>query len=372
MGHSVDFWVARGAWPIFKSQFPRSKLISSDNIFRFAPENLSQTWRFLPAFAWRMVTPWFARSAGDYDVVFACAQFVYEVGPAIRLANDCSAALVAKIHHVISSQRASDRFFDRLSIWSERIASRWLNRRFHALLCSTPQIGRNFNDLERDLRLEPSLLHPTGYGVRLDSIPFNPDHPKEFDAVVLGRVHEHKGVLDLPQLWRLVRDRRPEARLAIVGEGPHRRRVTESFSRIGLGVETQAVHFTGGIDDSTKNAFLAKSRIGLSLSREEGWGLSIMEYLGAGLPVIAMEVPVFADIFLGRLDIVPQRDIPAMADKIIHWLDHPDLARQGALERRQFVERYDYRQVARRELAIMEDAVARHRAGLGPVRLGGT
>lgn len=357
-GHQTDFVVARAAWPVFAEQFPNSRLLSSDNLFDFT-KNLKQTWRYLPAFAWRMVTANFMRLPDRYDMVMACAQFIYEVRPALTLARRMNAAMAIKIHHVVASQRAPTGLFDRLHVWSERHTARLLNRHADVILCGTPLIARDYNAVEASLGLKPSPTVSTGYGVDLDRLPFSVDAPKRFDAVLLGRVHEHKGVFDAPPLWQTVRTRRPDAKLLVIGEGPHREELARRFEALGMGEKTGAVTFTGGISDAEKDALLPQCRIGLSLSREEGWGLSVTEFLAIGLPVVAMDVPVFRDVFPGQLDIVPQRDHAAAAERVLFWLEHPQQARERAVQGRQFIARYDHREVARRELAALQEAVAK-------------
>jgi glycosyltransferase involved in cell wall biosynthesis len=105
--------------------------------------------------------------------------------------------------------------------------------------------------------------------------------------------------------------------------------------------------------------------VGLSLSREEGWGLSVNEFLAAGLPVVAMEVPVFRSVFPGQLDLVPQKDIAATASRILHWLDHPEEARRQGIAGREFVQRYDHRRVAAEEIGILSAARATQLARQG-------
>lgn len=359
-GHVVDFLVARAAWPVFREQFPQSRLISSDDVFDFT-RNLRQTWRYLPAFAWRMVTPHFVRLPERYDAVLACAQFIYEVRPALTLARRMNAAMAIKIHHVVSAQRAPSGFFDRLHFWSEHHTAKLLNRHADLILCGTPLIAADYRALEERLGLKPSATVSTGYGVDLSRLTFSADGPKEFDAVLLGRVHEHKGVFDAPPLWQAVRSRRSEAKLLVIGEGPHREELRRRFAALGLGEETGAVKFTGGISDAEKDALLARCRIGLSLSREEGWGLSITEFLAVGLPVVAMDLPIFRQVFPAQLDLVPQRDPAAAAGRVLHWLEHPEPARERAAQGREFVARYDHREVARQELAALRGAIERRR-----------
>jgi glycosyltransferase involved in cell wall biosynthesis len=357
-GAKVDILVARAAWPIFHELFPESELVSSDDWFD-PSSRLGQTWRYLPAFAWRMASHRVAKFPASYDVVFACAQFVYEVGPARSIARRFNAALVAKVHHVLSAQREATSFFDHLHLLSERISARWLNREADAILCGTELIARDFNSLESRLGLKPSVTHATGYGLDLDAIPLSVDSPKEFDAVILGRVHEHKGVMDAIPLWVQVLKSRPGARLLVIGEGPHRAAMESRCIEAGI---SGAVRFTGAVRESEKSELLSRCRVGLSLSREEGWGLSVNEFLGTGLPVVAMEVPVFRSVFPGQLDLVPQQDVSAAAERVLFWLTHPDQARTRGIEGREFVRRYDHRTVAVREMEILQMAMERRGA----------
>lgn len=357
-GHTVDFLLGQAAFPSFQKLFPRSKLVSSDNFFD-STGKLAQTWRNFPAYSWRMVTSHFTRLPEQYDVVYACAQAFFEVYAAWIVSWRLHAALCVKVHHVVGLQRKHSGFFDRLYVTTERWSTRLLHRHADVLITSTPPITADFLELQRRLGLVPREPVTIGYGLDLQRLPFSPDAPKEFDAVLLGRVHEHKGVFDAPALWQAVRQRHPRARLLVIGEGAHRAELQRRFVALGLGPETGAVQFTGGIPDTEKDALLPRCRVGLSLSREEGWGLAVTEYLAFGLPVVAMQLPVFDQVFPGQLDVVPQADTSAAAARVIHWLEHPADAREQAVRGRAFVERYDYRTVAGQELAALEDGVKR-------------
>lgn len=45
------------------------------------------------------------------------------------------------------------------------------------------------------------------------------DHPKIYDAVFCGRIHPSKGIDELLEIWELVREKKPDARLALIGDG---------------------------------------------------------------------------------------------------------------------------------------------------------
>ncbi len=45
------------------------------------------------------------------------------------------------------------------------------------------------------------------------------DKPKIYDAVFCGRIHPSKGIDELIHIWKLVREKKPDARLALIGDG---------------------------------------------------------------------------------------------------------------------------------------------------------
>ena len=349
-GHQTDFIAARCAWPQLRELAPHSRLFSSDSVFD-ATRYLAQTWRYFPPYALRMASAHWQRLPERYDVVYASTQLIVEVYSAMILARRQGAKLAAKVHHVLAAQ-ATDRagFIDRLFLWSERRTTRWLNRRADLILCGTELVALDFSRLERALELRERATTQIGYGIDLSAMPYETNQPKQFEAVLLGRLHEHKGIFELPAIWKMVVAQRPGARLLIIGEGPHRQRMAEKFAEQGL---SERVTFTGGISEAKKNELLGQARIGLSVSFEEGWGLSINEFLGMGLPVVAYELPIFAHVFPGQLELVKVGDREAAAQRILSLLNDETLQREQGRRGREFVVRYDYRNVAKAELEAL-------------------
>lgn len=350
-GHPTDFLVPKCGFPQISSFCPNSRLISSDNIFD-ATKHVEKTWRYFPAYGFRMLTAHLTRLPERYDVVIASSQLIVEVYPAMVIARRQKAKLAAKVHHVLASQRNIATIFDRIFLWSERKTTRWMNRRAQLVICGTEFVKRDYHALEEKLGLP---RHPNtqvyGYGVDLANMPLAWDHPHEYDVVHLGRMHEHKGVFDLPYVWKEVIAKKPNAKLVVIGEGPHRSRTQAMFAELGL---SQTVTFTGGIPEKEKNDLLCRSRIGLSLSFEEGWGLSINEFLATGIPVVAYGLPIFDTVFPDQLIKVPVGNKSATARAILELMDSPTRQRELGLRGRQFVQRYDFRNVARQEFAALQ------------------
>jgi glycosyltransferase involved in cell wall biosynthesis len=99
--------------------------------------------------------------------------------------------------------------------------------------------------------------------------------------VFVGRLTEQKRVgLALDALARL----EPALRLTIVGDGPDRSRLERRATELGLG---DRVRFLGMIAPGAVGATLATADLFVFPAEAEGLGLSAMEALAAGVPVVA-------------------------------------------------------------------------------------
>jgi glycosyltransferase involved in cell wall biosynthesis len=288
-GHPTDFMVARAGFPQFSELSPRAELVSSDNIFD-ATRHLAKTWTYFPAYGWRMLNAHWTRLPHRYDVIVSSAQAIFELYPSMVLARRQKAKLAVKIHHVLGAQPERRGLFDRLFLITERMSVRWINRHADLLICSTGIVAADYRAIERNLGLKPRSSVEIAYGIDTETIRPDPSASKLYDAVFLARLHEHKGVFDLAPIWKGVVASRPDARLLVIGEGPRRLEIESIFREMGMG---DNVVFAGGVPERKKNELLRQSRIGISLSFEEGWGLSVTEYLASGLPVVAYALPVY-------------------------------------------------------------------------------
>ena len=349
-GHAVDFLAARVGFKQLRALAPGSGLVSSDNCFD-ATGRLHQSWRNFPAYAWRCMTARMTRFKEKPDVVYATCPFVVEAYCARVLARRLGVPWVMKVQHVLGAQANRTGFLNRLLLWGERKSTQWTNREAARVLCLSPPVARDYAKLEESLGLRPVDPVVVGSSIDLGQFQVLKEEEKTHDVVFLGRMHELKGVFDLPRVWGAVLKERPEARLVVIGEGPHRKVVEAEFAAAGL---ADNVEFTGGIPEKQKNDLLARARVGLSLSSEEGWGLAVNEYLACSLPVVAYDLPVFREVFPNCLEDVPQGDWEKAASKIVSLLKDANRCRERGQAGREFVQRYDYREMAREELAVLE------------------
>lgn len=352
-GHPTDFVVAKAGFTQLRQLAPKAGLISSDGIFD-ATRNMSKTWQNMPAFLYRMWNAHWLRLREKYDVVYASGPFIFEVYAARVLARRLGAKWVAKVQHVLHSQPKRDGLFNRMFLQSERISTRWMNRKAAAVMCLSKVVQDDYRTLETELGLTPSASIQVGCGIDFGAMLDGREEQKEYDVVMLGRIHEQKGVFEIPGIWRDVLDKHPKARLLIIGSGPHRAAMEEKFNNLGV---ADSVTCAGSVEEKRKNELLARSRIGLSLSYEEGWGLSVTEFLASALPVVAYRLPVFEQVFPDQLEFIAPGDASAATHEIVALLNDEGRRVQRGGAGREFARNYDFREIAKEELQILQAVV---------------
>jgi glycosyltransferase involved in cell wall biosynthesis len=152
--------------------------------------------------------------------------------------------------------------------------------------------------------------------------------------VSVGNLLPAKAYDVMLQALALVRPSFPEVRLLVAG-GRDPRQLQRLAAQLGI---EDAVTFLGLRTDIPD--VLAAANIAVSSSDHEGSPLAAMEYLGAGLPVIATAVGGMPDLITsGETGILVQRRDPsALASAIQQLLANPDQARamgeQGRIRQR--------------------------------------
>lgn len=157
-----------------------------------------------------------------------------------------------------------------------------------------------------------------------------PQEPATF--VVLGTIEARKNHALLLQVWQRLVERLGDAcpRLVIVG-----RRGWEADNVFAL-LDTHdfkgKVIEAGPLDDADLAKVLGSARALLFPSHAEGFGIPLVEALAAGLPVIASNLPVFAEVAGNIPELLPTDEIEAWVEALIDYAapDSPWRARQLA------------------------------------------
>ncbi len=137
--------------------------------------------------------------------------------------------------------------------------------------------------------------------------------------VHLGRLRKYKSAEVAIRAMAPIRAALPEARLSIIGDGPHRAALEREAKRLRLG---DAVEFKGYMDREELVEFLNRSHVLFNPSPKEGWGLTVVEAGACGVPVVASDRPGLRDsVCAGETGyLVPYGDVRAFAEKALFLL----------------------------------------------------
>lgn len=206
-----------------------------------------------------------------------------------------------------------------LKAWPFRLLKRWVLRRADIMTVVSQAMVAQVHALQPDCHVQVEPM-----GVDLVST-FHPEPAilrSRTKALFVGRLVEKKGVEHLLKAWPIVLQRRPDARLEIVGfgalEGALRR------LQVKLGLE-ESVSFLGPISQSRLPDFyrsaatLVAPFVAAGDGDQEGLGLVMVEALGCGCPVVAGDVPAVRDVLGDGLAglLVDPRDSNRLADAIV-------------------------------------------------------
>lgn len=194
-----------------------------------------------------------------------------------------------------------------------RLMMRYLSRRFDRCIviseaARVAAVGRlGFKD-----GVQIELIH---YGVRVgecsDDLP-----AKRRGLVVHSRLVAGKNVDDVVRAFAALAE--PDLTLTIVGDGEHRPLIEHVAQRLGV---RSRVTMLGHVDDVWP--VLYGGELWISMSETEGFGLALVEAMGAGLATICTDIPAHREVAAGSAVLVPVGDVEAATHALRRLLGDP-------------------------------------------------
>jgi phosphatidylinositol alpha-1,6-mannosyltransferase len=149
-------------------------------------------------------------------------------------------------------------------------------------------------------------------------------------VLVVGRLspeERYKGHDELLEAWPSVLQRVPDAQLVFAGEGGDAARL--QAKALGLRINHRVL-FTGFVGDEMLASLYRHAALFAMPSRDEGFGLVYLEAMSYDLPCIGSTHDAAGESIEDGVSgfLVPQHDLPLLADRIVRLLVDEDLRRR--------------------------------------------
>lgn len=118
---------------------------------------------------------------------------------------------------------------------------------------------------------------------------------KLYDAVFQGRFHAQKGVSELIDIWREVVKSRPEARLAMIGDGPEMPAVKQKIKKYKLDNNIELFGYM--FDSDEKFEVFAQSKIVVHPAYYDSGGMASAEAMAFGLPCVGFNLSSYKSYY---------------------------------------------------------------------------
>lgn len=126
-------------------------------------------------------------------------------------------------------------------------------------------------------------------GIDMAAIAAAPAGPHQVDIVTVGRLIDHKRVHVLLEVIATLRARGSYVTCRIIGDGPDRLALQKHAKALGV---DSAVEFCHDVTEQKELYSLIKaSRLFISLSAREGFGIAVLEAITCGIPVLTTTAP---------------------------------------------------------------------------------
>lgn len=257
------------------------------------------------------------------DVIYSSSDFFPDVVPAFVLKLfKPKTRWVQCVFHIYPDWRV------RPGSKVKNIVGQYLQK-FSLLLARRADVILNINNGVKDYLIHngfnpnqivviPPGIDP-GFLDNIDPLPQN----QGYDGIFLGRLNVNKGALDLIDIWAHVVKLKPKSRLGIIGGGDEAILSKIKSKIANYGIESQ-IDLLGFLNNDQAFPLIKASKVFLFPSREEGFGIAIVEAMHCGLPVIGWNLPVFTEHFDKAIDLIELENHQLFAKKVIFYLDNPD------------------------------------------------
>lgn len=298
------------------------------------------------------------KERNNYDIAYFLMQGIHLV-PGLPVARLMGKRIVMKFACSTLVEQMMKSPSGRIEMWFLR---RWAS----SILILNPGMVEEAKEVGLNLDLVEWMPNPVDTN---DFRPCTPDErlrkrrelnlkPDTPVVVFVGRLHPQKELPWLVGAFAKVVKQRPDAVLALIGEGPLRDEIGALVRKSGI---ENNVIFTGRLDSKGVLNWLQAGDVFALISAIEGLPCVVVEAMSAGIPPVLSNIPAHTQLVdhevHGLITELGNQD--SIAQGLLRLLNDPDLrARLGAAARSRMLDQYSTPQVATRYEVLFKKLLA--------------
>lgn len=174
-------------------------------------------------------------------------------------------------------------------------------------------------------------------------------------VVFAGRLGKEKNIFFLLESFKKVLNHIPAAQLIIAGDGPERDHMISTAENLGI---LDTIRFTGYLSKPDVFSAYAMAQVMMFPSVTETQGLSVIECLSVGTPVVGINKMGVADVLKDNQGgFLCSENIEEYSQKVIDLLSNPALHRQKQTEARERANAFSASVLAKQMIALYEQTI---------------
>jgi len=176
-----------------------------------------------------------------------------------------------------------------------------------------------------------------------------------FKLISIGRLDHNKNHRLLLECVSILISQGQQVHLSILGEGDQRMLLENKIHSLNL---QQSVSLLGTVNDVEKH--LWDSHVYVHSALSEGFGLTLIEAMAAGLPVVALDGGGNRDLVENGINgyLIAQPDAKLFAEKIINLLQNHQMRSDMGKYAAQFAQQFSMESYGEKLLDIYKNAIA--------------
>ncbi len=170
-----------------------------------------------------------------------------------------------------------------------------------------------------------------------------PIEKRKYDACYVGRFHPQKGVLELIDIWNILRGRGINAKLAIIGCGELEEKIVNKINEYDI---NDNIKILGFLDGKEKYEVFRNSKMILHPAIYDSGGMAMAEGMAFGLPGVSFDLEALKSYYPKGVLKVPCFNLEAFANVITQLLKDKELYDKFSREALEYTKTWDWEERA--------------------------